>query len=352
MASASKRLTRVGPLVVLPIVMLSLPVGAQDTPPAEPDPAWPITAVDYSNVEYPYPVDYLDVEVYGDTYRMAYMDVAPTGTPNGQTVVLFHGMNFFAAVFETTIEALSEAGFRAIAVDRLGFGRSSKPDFHYNHHIPARNTKRLLDHLALDQVAVIGHSMGGVIATRFTSTYPEHVSHVIMANQIGLTDGRHGNEWRDSSERLAGAMQTSYQSVLRGHRRYYHGTWKNEYLKWVKVQYGLTLSGDWPRMAKVRAALGATLYEDPVVHEWQYIENKALVIGGELDGLVDDYPARARHVAEELQNAELFIFPGIGHNPVFEIPDRYHAELIRFLRSDPTEPADQSWVNTDVGVRP
>ena len=71
----------------------------------------------------------------------------------------------------------------------------------------------------------------------------------------------------------------------------------------------------------------------------------------ELDGLVDDYPARARHVAEELQNAELLIFPGVGHNPVFEIPDQYHGEMVRFLRSDPEEPADQGWVDTDVGVR-
>jgi hypothetical protein len=61
--------------------------------------------------------------------------------------------------------------------------------------------------------------------------------------------------------------------------------------------------------------------------------------------------AAARHVAEELQNAELFIFPGVGHAPAFEIPDRFHAELIRFLKSDPSEPADSSWKESDVGVR-
>ena len=84
---------------------------------------------------------------------MAYMDVAPVGPPNGQTVVLFHGMNFFAAAFEVTIEALRTGGFRVIAVDRLGYGRSSKPDIHYNLHMPARHTKQLLDHLGIDRVA-------------------------------------------------------------------------------------------------------------------------------------------------------------------------------------------------------
>jgi pimeloyl-ACP methyl ester carboxylesterase len=87
------------------------------------------------------------------------------------------------------------------------------------------------------------------------------------------------------------------------------------------------------------------------VHEWQYIATKALVIGGADDRLVDDYPAAARHVAESLQNAELVIFPDVGHAPAFDNPDEFHAELIRFLKSDPDAPADQGWRDTDVGRR-
>ena len=79
------------------------------------------------------------------------------------------------------------------------------------------------------------------------------------------------------------------------------------------------------------------------MHEWSSIAVKALVIGGEEDRLVRDFPAAARNVAEQLQNAELVLFPEVGHNPAFEIPERYHAELIRFLSSDPDEPADRSW---------
>ena len=255
-------------------------VFAQHEPPSEPPADWGPTAIDYSNVPYPHPVSYLNVSLKGEDYRFAYMDVAPVGTPNGQSVVLFHGMNFFAAAFEVTIEALRNKGFRVIAVDRLGYGRSSKPDIHYNLHMPARHTKQLLDHLGIDRVAVLGHSMGGMVATRFTSTYPETTTHVVMANQIGLTDPRHGREWIDPQQAYEDVLGTSYQSVLRGHRRYYPRGWKPEYLHWVWVQYGLTLGGDWPRMARIRAAQRMILFEDPVVHEWQYIKTKALVIGG------------------------------------------------------------------------
>lgn len=324
-------------------------VSAQSEPPSEPPAEWGPTAIDYSNVPYPHPVHHLPISLGGEQYRMAYMDVAPVGASNGRTVVLFHGMNFFAAAFEPTIEALTGAGFRVLAVDRLGYGRSSKPDIHYNLHMPARHTKALLDTLGIERAAIVGHSMGGMVATRFASTYPEVTTHVVMVNQIGLTDTRHGREWTDPQTAYEQALETSYQSVLRGHRRYYPRGWKPEYLHWVWVQYGLTLSGDWPRMAKVRAAQRMILFEDPVVHEWQYIATKALVIGGEEDRLVSDYPTLARNVAETLQNAELVLFPEVGHAPAFDNPDEFHAELIRFLRSDPDEPADQRWRNTEMG---
>jgi pimeloyl-ACP methyl ester carboxylesterase len=103
---------------------------AQDAPPADAPAEWGPTAVDYSNVDYPFPVEYLEVELFGQDHRMAYMDVAPRGTANGRTVVILHGMNFFAAAYEPTIDALADAGFRVLAVDRLGYGRSSKPDVH------------------------------------------------------------------------------------------------------------------------------------------------------------------------------------------------------------------------------
>ncbi len=328
---------------VVAAVWISTGAIAQESPPSEPPAHWGPTAIDYSNVEYPFEVSFLDVRLFGEDHRMAYMDVAPEGPSNGQTAVIFHGMNFFGAPYEPMIRALSEAGFRVLAVDRLGYGRSSKPLIHYNLHIPARNTKALLDHLEIEQAAIVGHSMGGMVATRFASTYPETTSHVVMVNQIGLTDTRPGRAWPDPEAAYQSALGTSYQSVLRGHVRYYPRGWKPEYLKWVRVQYGLTLNGDWPRMARIRAAQRMILYEDPVVHEWQYIDTKALVIGGEEDGLVADFPGLARNVAERLQNAELVLFPGVGHSPHLDNPEEFHPILIDFLRSDPDEPADQSW---------
>jgi hypothetical protein len=67
---------------------------------------------------YPYPSSYLALTLYGQDVRMAYMDVAPQGQPNGHTVVLLHGNNFAGFYFGVVIDALREEGFRVIVPTR------------------------------------------------------------------------------------------------------------------------------------------------------------------------------------------------------------------------------------------
>ena len=125
--------------------------------------------------------------------------------------------------------------------------------------------------------------------------------------------------------------------------RYYVNGWRPEYLRWVEAPYGLLFSGDFDRWQEVRGLLGQAIWEDPVVYDWQHISSKALVIGGAADQLSQDFAADARRVATSLQNAELVLYPGIGHNPQFEHSEQFHRDLIRFLLSDPDVPADQRW---------
>ena len=67
------------------------------------------------DVPYPYPVSYLSLTLYGQDVRIAFMDVAPIGQPNGHVVVLLHGNNFAGFYFGPVIDALRRQGFRVIA---------------------------------------------------------------------------------------------------------------------------------------------------------------------------------------------------------------------------------------------
>ncbi len=69
-----------------------------------------------------------DFQSQGKSLQMGYMDVAGQGTANGRSVVLMHGKNFCGATWEGSIKALSDAGYRVIAPDQIGFCTSSKPE--------------------------------------------------------------------------------------------------------------------------------------------------------------------------------------------------------------------------------
>lgn len=307
-----------------------------EVPPAEAPAHWGAVSANFEEIPYPYPVHFLELNRFQQDIRMAYMDVPPSGRSNGQTVFIQHGMNFYSEAYTPTIKALSAAGFRVLAVDRIGYGKSTKPILPYSFNFVAANMKALLDELEIDKVAIVGHSMGGMTVSRFAMVYPEVTTHVVMVNQIGLTDQRQSRPWRDP---FVGGGTTTYQSILRGHQNYFPLRWPPEHLEFVRRQFGQTMSGEWNRVAQVRRLQGQMLYDDPVVYDWQHIATKALVIGGEEDGLVDDFPTLAHNVNNELQNSTILLYPDVGHAPQIEIPDQFHADLIRFLESDPNAPA-------------
>src|SRR6202051_1113115 len=74
-------------------------------------------SITYEEIAYPYPVLYLPLTLYGQDVRLAYMDVPAAGTPNGRTVMLFHGMNFGGFSFAGLIEVLRNQGFPVVVPD-------------------------------------------------------------------------------------------------------------------------------------------------------------------------------------------------------------------------------------------
>jgi pimeloyl-ACP methyl ester carboxylesterase len=288
------------------------------------------TSINMEDVPYPYPVQHIDLTLYGNDVRMVYMDVQPTAKPNGRTVVLLHGMNWFAEYFGDTIKRLTAEGFRVIAPDQIGFGRSSKPIMPYllNDHVA--NTKAILDKLGIKQAAIVGHSMGGMIATRFAFAHPSVTSHLVLVNQIGLTDARTQRGWTRLEDSYAAGLKRDYQAVRRNIERYFV-KWDPAYERYVDMMYGWTLSSEWPRLAQVRALNSQWIYADPVVYDRPHIKSPTLFLSGAEDGR--NFRENAKQVVDAIPNAKLQLIDKVGHCPHMEAPNQFFPPFIAFLKT-------------------
>lgn len=300
------------------------------------------------NYDYPFPVRYLPLQLEGQDVRMAYMDVPPASAKERQdvpTVLLLHGKNFFGAYWENTIRALSEGGFRVIVPDQIGFGKSSKPELRYSFHQLASNTKRLLDHLGVERTAVVGHSMGGMLATRFALMYPDTAAKLVLENPIGLEDYRTSVPYTPTEKYYTQALNSTEEQIRKYHGTYYV-EWKPQYDEYVQVHYRWTLGGEAPRLARVSALTSQMVYEQPVVHQFPEVQTPSLLIIGQEDrttlgrgsvspevlNTLGQYPELGKRTAEAIPDARLVELEGVGHIPHFEAPERFHQELISFLR--------------------
>src|SRR5258706_13451598 len=117
---------------------------------------------------------------------MAYMDIPASGQANGHTVTPMHGKNFCGATWEASIKALSEAGYRVVVPDQIGFCAASKPA-HYQDSFQqlAQNTPALLEFLNVKRTVLVGHSTGGMLTTRYALPCPDLMEGLLLVSPIG-----------------------------------------------------------------------------------------------------------------------------------------------------------------------
>jgi len=299
------------------------------------------------NVTYPFPVKEITLKIQGQDLKMAYMDVQHA-KPNGKTVVLLHGKNFNAAYWEQTANDLSKDGYRVIMPDQIGFGKSSKPNnIQYTFHLLAQNTKAILDELKVTKISLLGHSMGGMVATRFALMYPDVVEKLILSNPIGLEDWKtvvpylSVDDWYQAELKQDYAKMKDYQLKF-----YYDNKWKPEYDRWLNINAGWTLNKDYPVIAKNAALTYDMIFTQPVVYEFQNLQMPTLLIIGQRDRTalgkgkapkevqdkLGNYPALGKETAKKIKNATLVEIDNVGHLPHIEAYDKFIAPLKEFLK--------------------
>jgi pimeloyl-ACP methyl ester carboxylesterase len=300
---------------------------------------------------YPYDVKYFAIDTGGASECMAYMDVT-SPSPNGKVVMLLHGKNFSGAYWQRTAEVLLERGFRVVMPDQLGFGKSSKPiDMQYSFARLALNTARLLDSIGVPRVSVVGHSMGGMLATRWAVQYPERTEKLVLVNPIGLEDYRLSVPYLGVEAWQRQAAKQGPEAVKRYMQQaYFHGRWQPAFDPLLEIQAGWAKGPDRQHMALVSALTQDMIYTQPVVYELSQVRAPTLLVIGQDDhtapGKADvapeiaaklgDYRALGKRTAKAIPNATLVELEGVGHLPQFEAFERWQAALLPFLSSAPS----------------
>jgi len=296
--------------------------------------------------DYPFPVKILPLTLEGQRLRMAYMDVPPSAKANGRTVVLLHGKNFFGAYWRETIKTLAAAGFRVVVPDQIGFGKSDKADIHYSFHQLARNTKHLLDTLGVPKAVIVGHSMGGMLATRFALLYPETAEKLVLENPIGLEDYRVGVPFQTIDQAEATELKSTEASIRKYHATYYPNGYPSAHDQWLLPLAAQTHSPDFPKVARANALTFDMIYQQPVSYEFSRVVVPTLLIIGQADrtvvgkALIKDqktlaqmgqYPALGRRTAAQIKGAKLVEIEKVGHIPHLEAPAQFYKALLAFL---------------------
>ena len=301
--------------------------------------------VELQGFQYPYPLMHYRFVSQGQPMQMAYMDVSPEGKPNGHTVVLMHGKNFCGATWETTIAALSHNGYRVIVPDQIGFCASTKPPhYQYSFQQLATNTFALLQSIDASRVILLGHSTGGMLATRFALMYPKDTEQLLMVNPIGLEDwkalgvpSRTVDQWVDRDLKVSAHGISDYEKNV-----YYVGRWKPEYEKWVDMLAGLNRGPGHKLVALNSALIYDMIFTQPVVYEFSRLTVPTTLMLGDKDttaigsdiappevkAKLGHYNELGKQVIKLIPKGALIDFPGFGHAPQIEDPAMFNKVLL------------------------
>ena len=260
----------------------------------------------------------------------------------GPAILMVHGITSSSRTWRNVIPGLAE-DYDVIAPDLLGHGRSGKPRGDYSLGAYASGLRDLLAVLDVDRVTVVGHSLGGGIAMQFAYQFPERLERLVLVDSGGL-GGEVSMVLRAAT--LPGAefvLPLLFGPIPRTAGRT---------IGKVLGKLGMRASANTRGLAEGLDSLGDAAARRAFVHTARSVIDPAgqrvdardrlylsrdvptMLIWGECDRIIPVAHGRGAH--ELMPHSRFEIFPGAGHFPFNDDPERFVEVLGDFIAT--TEP--------------
>jgi pimeloyl-ACP methyl ester carboxylesterase len=268
-------------------------------------------------------------------HTMSYVEHAGSGIP----LVLVHGVGSSLQTWDEIPDRLAATGRHVIAVDLLGHGLSGFGNGDFSLGANANAIRDLLDHLALDRVHLVGHSLGGGVALQFSYQYPDRVDSLTLVASGGLGS--------DASTGLRAASLPGSELAIRlltTDRVLAAGDWASRLLDRVGLRTEALSSRSVDRLRALqddrrKAAFLATL-RSVVGPEGQRVSGidrlgtldprRVLIVWGDRDTMIPWQHGLSAH--ERLRGSRFLLLPWAGHHPHNHDPVAFADAVLAHVR--------------------
>lgn len=275
-----------------------------------------------------------EVTAHHGLFRDTKLHVDDTGG-SGRPVVLIHGWPLSAESWKDQVPVLLEAGYRVIAYDRRGFGRSDKPKAStYTYNTLAEDLNTLLDELEITDATIVGFSMGGGEVARLLSKHgADRVHSVVFASSVTpymmKTPGNpDGPLTLSEAAKMSTGLTTNQQSFYDEFTTQFFSV--DGQLKVTEAQrqeaLELCLQADKNAALQCMTAFGNTDFREDL----EAVTVPTLVLHGDGDATVP-FAGSGQRTHEAISHSELVVLKGAPHGCNVSHADEFNQALLNFL---------------------
>jgi pimeloyl-ACP methyl ester carboxylesterase len=246
--------------------------------------------------------------------RIFYIDTGGSGVP----VVFLHAATGSSRVWEYQIPAFTAAGYRVIAFDRRGWGRTIVDPAGPQPGTGADDLRGLLDHLGVERAHLAGTAAGAFVALDFALSFPRRVRSLVIANTIGGVQDR---DFLELGRRIRPPQFDALPAEFRELGPAYRAGNPDGTRRWMDLEQ--TSRPEGPPMAAqpLRNRLTFALLES--------IDLPAFLLTGGADLYAP--PPVLRLFAARIRNSESLIVPEAGHSTYWEQPEIFNRAVLNFI---------------------